>query len=249
LRSLADQLGNFIDTINDGPTALHPSLFSGPVDRVMLGLKAHANTINHSRLVALEQTFPLTRDHLGEAAFHQIGRDFIETTPAKACDANRLGETFAEFMRANVKCAAASDLAGIEWAWLESYHAPDLPPMLLSDLSGVDQAELLNMRVAPHPSARIIRLAAPISASLTELAGQFPDALLALRSDIEVELIPLNSIGVAVLNAACNKNANVGNLLAAAIEHGPDTDPLAPITMLIGAGALVKVALVKTEQS
>ncbi len=240
MRFLADQLGNFIDTINDGPDVLHPSLFCGPVDRVMLGLKAHANTINHARLVALEQTFPLTRDHLGEATFHQIGRDFIETTQAKACDANRLGETFAEFVRANEKCAAAFDLAGIEWAWLESYHAPDQPPMLLSDLSGLDHADLLNLRVAPHLSARIIRPTAPISASLAELAGQFPDALLLLRSGIAVELIPLNSIGVAVFNAACNKNANVGNLLAAAIEHDPDTDPLAPITLLIGAGALVK---------
>lgn len=240
MRFLADQLGNFIDTINDGPDALHPSLFSGPVDRVMLGLKAHANTINHARLVALEQTFPLTRDHLGEATFHQIGRDFIETTQAKACDANRLGETFAEFVRANVKCAAASDLAGIEWAWLESYHAPDQPPMLLSDLSRLDHADLLNVRLASHPSAKIIRPTAPISASLAELAGQFPDALLALRSGIAVELIPLNSIAAAVFSAACNKNANVGNLLTAAIEHDPDTDPLASITLLIGAGALVK---------
>ena len=63
--SLKAAQANFIATINDGPDALDHSLFDGPIDRVMLGLKAHANTISHARLVALEETFPLTRQALG----------------------------------------------------------------------------------------------------------------------------------------------------------------------------------------
>ena len=49
----------FIDTINNGPDVLDPALFAGPLDRVLIGLKTHANTISHARLTALEATFRL----------------------------------------------------------------------------------------------------------------------------------------------------------------------------------------------
>ena len=238
--TLPSQLENFVDTINDGPDALHPSLFCGPIDRVMLGLKAHANTISHARLVALEQTFPLTRQHLGEGMFHRISRDFTETAQAKACDSNAIGQAFAAFLGNALNDPTATDLARIEWAWLESYHAPDADPMTLGDLSALEQADLLELRVTAHPSARLVELTAPISESLPELAGQYPRAILLLCPDAAVQLIPLNGIDVAVFIASTDKKSTLGNLLAAAIEHGYDSDPLTPITLLIGAGALVK---------
>ncbi len=41
---------------------LPDDLFAGPHERVLVGMKVHANTISHARLVALEETFPRTRD-------------------------------------------------------------------------------------------------------------------------------------------------------------------------------------------
>ena len=61
MSSLDRAQANFIATINDGPDALDPELFSGPIDRVLLGLKAHANTISHARLVALKRLSPYAR--------------------------------------------------------------------------------------------------------------------------------------------------------------------------------------------
>ena len=66
--SLEAAQANFIATINHGPAALDHTLFDGPLERVLLGLKAHANTISHARLVALEESFPLTRQALGDEA-------------------------------------------------------------------------------------------------------------------------------------------------------------------------------------
>ena len=78
--SFADAQTNFIDTINDGPDRLDPTLFAGPSDRVLLGLKAHANTDQPlERIVALEDTFPHTRQHLGDAVFNALASDFVET--------------------------------------------------------------------------------------------------------------------------------------------------------------------------
>src|SRR6476469_3480527 len=57
-------------TLTLGPDYCPSDLFSGSVDRIVLGRKVHANTISHARFVALEETFPKLRAAMGPEAFH-----------------------------------------------------------------------------------------------------------------------------------------------------------------------------------
>jgi hypothetical protein len=233
--SLDDAQTNFIETINNGPDRLDPCLFAGPPDRVLLGLKAHANTISHARIVALEETFPLTRQHLGDRMFNALAREFIETDIARASDINNIGHTFPEMLTDPV----TTELARIEWAWLESYHAADAVPLTLADLGGLEEADLLALQVVPHPSTRFLQITSPLASALNDLAGTCPAAILCIRPSAEVRIVPLEPAEAAVSRAASEENATMGNLLAAAIEQSGDADPLGPVMMLIGAGALV----------
>jgi hypothetical protein len=237
--SLTNAQTNFIDTINEGPDSLDPKLFCGRPDRILLGLKAHANTISHARIVALEQTFPRTREYLGEATFNAIARDFIETDTAKACDANWIGSGFPDYL----ENASSIELAQIEWAWLESYHAAEAVALTLADLGGMDEAMLLAFQIAPHPSVRLVPISTPIAAALHELQGTQPLAVATLRPDAEVRMLPLDAVDLAVLKAATQKNATLGNLLAVAIEMTGETESLAPVMNQIGAGALIKAGV------
>lgn len=236
MSSFADAQTNFIDTINDGPDRLDPTLFAGPADRVLLGLKAHANTISHARIVALEETFPLTRQHLGEAVFNLRAREYVETVIARASDANKIGARFSGFLDDPV----TAELAQIEWAWLECYHAAEATPLMVGDLAALDEAALLALPVAPHPSARIVAVSTPIASALHELAGQQPAAILCVRPEAEVRLVSLLAVQRAVFAASTLNNATLGNLLAVTIEQAGERAPLEPILHLIGAGALVK---------
>lgn len=233
---LSDMQANFIDTINDGPDRLSPTLFAGPPARILLGLKAHANTVSYARLLALEETFPLTRQHLGDTTFNVAARQFVETAVARGSDANRIGAGFPSCLSDPV----TFELAQIEWAWLESYHAADAAPLTLADLRGLNEAALLSLPVAPHPSARIVEISLPISAALHELAGAQPAAILCVRPDTDVRLVPLDLVQRAAFSAAAGENATLGNLLSTAIELAGEQAPLEPIFHLIGAGALVK---------
>jgi len=234
--SLADAQANFIDTINDGPNRLDPALFAGPPDRILLGLKAHANTVTHGRIVALEETFPLTRQHLGDAAFNALAREFVETKTARASDTNRIGLSFPGCL----SDPATRELAQIEWAWLESYNAAEGVPLTLGDLASLDEAALLALAIAPHPSARIVEISTPIASALHELAGLQPVAILCVRPNAEVRLVPLDAVQLAVFATSVQKSASLGNLLAAALEQAGEQAPLEPILHLIGAGALIK---------
>jgi hypothetical protein len=239
--SLEAAQANFIATINQGPAALDPTLFDGPLERVLLGLKAHANTINHARLVALEESFPLTRKALGDDGFNRFSRDFVETAEARACDNNAIGRPFAKFLKASGADPAICDLAAIEWAWLESYHAADAKALGLADISGLDEQKLVALQICAHPAGRLTPLSAPLSEQLADVAALIPDptAVLAVRPEAEVRLVPLDA-ATSSLFAEVKKTTTIGNLLALAAELPDITDASQPVMTLLGAGALME---------
>ncbi len=247
--SLSEQLGNFTDTINQGPDALSPELFSGHADRIILGVKAHANTINHARLVALEDTFPRTRSAMGDAEFNRISRAYCETEIARACDSNRIGECFGAYL-SNTSCdPTLTDLTQIEWAWLNSYHAPDAAALELSELGVCTETELLELPIRAHSAAFIVRLHAPISAALPELAHETnAAAILLTRASNEVCLTTITELELATFEFSA-KNTTIGNLLSFIIEQGGEAEPLGPILKLIGAGTLVKLGHLDEEDN
>ncbi|MGB5076686.1 MAG: putative DNA-binding domain-containing protein [Sphingorhabdus sp.] len=234
--SLSEIQDNFIDAINNGPGRLQNHLFSGPVDRVFLGLAAHANTISHARLVALEQTFPRTLEHLGKPSFNNISRDFVDTANARASDPSSIGRQFPDFL----PDPASRELARIEWAWLQAYNAAEAEPLTLADLNGIDERSLLKMPVAPHPSARAVSISCPIAAALHELAGVQPKVVLCIRPHAEVKLLALDDVQSAIFSGSSAIDVVLGNLLHIAIEQSEEEAALAPILELISAGTLIK---------
>lgn len=238
MRLLSEQLGNFIDTINQGPAALDPKLFAGPSDRVILGLKAHANTISHARLIALEETFPMTREAMGHETFNALSRSYSETSAARASDNNGIGAGFADFLAARGIAQSLLDLIQIEWLWLESYHAAEAEPFRLEQLAGLDESALLAQPVAQHPAARLVMLQAPLSPQLSELnAAAGTAAVLIARPGSSVLLNPVNHAAAAAFIAA-DKFSTMGNLLSAAVEQIGDEHSLDAVLALIGAGSL-----------
>jgi hypothetical protein len=232
---------NFIATIKYGPDALNHAVFAGPIERILLGLKAHANTINYARLVALEETFPLTRQAVGEERFNELSHAFVETPEARACDANGIGHSFPDFLKSSAVAPEAIDLAAIEWAWLESYRAADANVLTLAHISGLPEDLLIDLKIKAHPAAEIVRLTAPLSSQLADIAALFPNpaAILTVRPDVEVRLVPLDAATANLFDAA-KKITTIGNLLALAAEQSDVTDPAGPVMTLFGAGALVE---------
>ncbi|MGL5838031.1 MAG: HvfC/BufC family peptide modification chaperone [Sphingorhabdus sp.] len=111
---------SLIATIREGPDALDPELFEGPIDRVLLGLQTHAATIHRARLVALETCFPRTRAALGEEAFRAACNAYVETAEARACELNWLGREFPNFLHLLIGDANIIETALQEWKGVEN---------------------------------------------------------------------------------------------------------------------------------
>lgn len=239
---LHDDQTRFIKVLQQGPAAFPEGLFADPPERALLALKAHANTISHARLVALEETYPRTREHMGDAEFNALSRTFIERAVVRARKLMGLGEGFADYLADQGHDGAAVDLARIEWAWLQSYHAAEAVALQLADLAGLDEPGLLDLGLALHPSARLVETQGSVGRLMPELgdsAAAHMRHLLITRPEHEVLLHPLAALPADLLSQV-RFPALMGNLLAQAVERAGEAEALPAVFALIGAGALVR---------
>lgn len=221
-------------TLLRGPEHLPADLFAGERTAVLRGLRVHANTISHARLVALEDTFPRTRDYLGAAAFNQTSRDFIDGGGARFHSLAHIGASFPGWLADPV----VGDLARVEWAWLESYHAPDAAALTLANLAGLDEPALLALRVRRHPATRIVSLTHAAAPLIDSSFAADARTLMVTRPDVTVEIRALDPADAAAL-AMADEPAPLDNLIALLAEDHPGGG--AAIAALIGAGAFERV--------
>lgn len=234
-----------MQALDHGPAYLPEGLFAGSPERVLAGMKVHANTISHARLVALEDTFPRTRQELGHDRFNEHSRLFIQQPGVTAVSLAEIGATFPAFLLEIADSAEAADLARFEWLWLQAYHAADAAPLELSMLAGLPPDTLLEQQLARHPAAYAERFA-PLARELidAEVPGVAKsDAILIARPHADVLISPASALMTLVLSAAENP-VTIGNLLTLPAEPANNEAAQVDAVMqalaaLINAGALV----------
>lgn len=237
----------FMAALDRGPAHMPAGLFSGTPDRALLGMRVHANTVSHARLVALEDTFPKTRALLGHEKFNERSRRFLDSPGATTRPLAQIGRGFPAYLKSVGEPDVAAELAVFEWAWLTTYHAAEAGALKLGELAGLDETGLLDVVVARHPATNI----GLIDAALRELlAEEIPglteaEALLLTRPDAEVYAWPATAT-MWLTMARLAEPAAIGNLFASATEPdrkdqtSPD-DFMSALLALIEAGALQRV--------
>ena len=240
MSSLADGQARFIACLQQGPEHFPDDLFLQDTERALLGFKAHANNISHARLVALEDSFPRLRAHLGHEIFHALSRDYIDQAHVMACDINHIATDFPAFLAVRGHGSTEIDLARIEWAWIESYRAAEATPVALTDIATLAEDQLLVFPIAPHPATRLIAITGPMSPELGELVDAQAEALMITRPEALVLFHPLDAVEQAIAKKITECRA-MGNLLDHALELGEEATAMQPIIKLIQAGALMRV--------
>ena len=237
--SLAEDQLRFVACLQKGPGHFPDDMFAEDRARALLGLKAHANTISHARLVALENAYPKLHEHLGHEIFHALSRDYVEQDQILTCDLNIIPAGFADFLEHQNCDATEIDLARVEWAWIESYHAAESEPVALADIATLDEESLLGFAIEAHPAMRLIDLTGELSPQLGELGADTPYALLVARPEAQVLFHPLIETEHAIAGKITDI-ANLGNLLDAALELGDEAFAMQHIMKLIEAGVLTR---------
>lgn len=245
MTGLEDGQTAIMRAIDRGPAYLPSHLFAGSPARLLAGMKVHANTISHARLLALEETFPRTREVIGHERFNQHSRTFLEQPGVTANALPIIGTGFAQFLVRAGEAADIAELALFEWLWLRTYHSSEAEPLELSSLAGKAPDELLALKLVPHPAAtarhfgQLVRDI--IGAEVPEVSHAV--GILMTRPQAEVLLSAASDLMIEVL-ARAQGTISIGNLFGETGEqHKEGAAEISPameaLVALFNAGALV----------
>jgi hypothetical protein len=164
----------------------------------------YRNNVAVGLIGALEARYPVARRIVGPDVFRALARRFAYARRPRSPVMIAYGEDFPEFLAQSgptLDPPYLADVAALENAWVEAYHAEDAKVAVVGDLAGLWPIELAEARVEFHPAARLLRFATPAAsiwasyqhgAEPTSLKGrQGEDALVARPdADVTVHILP-----------------------------------------------------------
>lgn len=120
----------------------------------------YRNNVVHSLTTALAEIFPAVERLVGAANFGVLARAFVRAHPPRSPLLFAYGEAFADFLARYEPVRALvylPDVARIERAWLDAYHAADAEPLPGAALAALAPDRLAVSRFRAHPATRLVR--------------------------------------------------------------------------------------------
>jgi hypothetical protein len=225
-----------------------------------LGIYRH--TMRGNRRAALRSAYPVVAALVGEAFFDEAADRFAEAEPSRSGDLHRFGPGLAAFLAAYPHAAGLPylpDVARLEWAWHESFHAAEHAPLDFARLAGVPEERYGDLRFRLHPSARLVRSGHPVLAIWnahqeggTGAADVDLDAggerVLVFRGDADTRMFALPEADWSLL-AGMEQGAALDDL--AALPLPPDEGDFlgAALRRWTGEGVIVAISLAEAGEA
>jgi hypothetical protein len=129
------------------------------------GLAAYRRNVLANLHGALASTYPVVRRLVGDAFFREAAKRFARAHPSTSGDLNLYGSRFAAFLAAYPfarELPYLPDVARLEWACHESFHAAEAPCLDAAALAGVPPQLQGEIRFRIHPAVRLVASPHPV---------------------------------------------------------------------------------------
>ncbi|CAN7570515.1 putative DNA-binding domain-containing protein [Phyllobacterium sp. LjRoot231] len=235
------------------PDHATPFQVSGPNGKLAdKRYNVYRNNVTVSLIEALAATFPATRRITGEDFFRAMARSHIRASPPTSPLLFEYGRDFPAFIERYEYARPMpwlADVARIERAWLDAYHAADVPPLSPQDLASIPPERLGGIVLAPHPATRIVFSPYPAvsifvanrsSGPVGPIEATGPESALVTRPALDVTVRTLPPGGFAFLDWLI-KGETFGTAVAAGMAASPEFDLSANIVGMLEAGAFTAI--------
>lgn len=249
--SLADRQADFAAALLD-PARPAPLGLGGPDgEDSPRRFAVYRNNVSVALIDALEANFPAACRIVGEEFFGAMARAYALLEPPASPILLDYGAGFPGFIAGFAPADSLpylADVARIERAWTEAYHAPEARPLDPAMLSNVPPDEAAALCFMLHPSVRVVRSPFPaLTIWRMNVADGVPapvdldsgsEDTLVIRPDAEVEVRSIPGGGAEFI-AALAGGRNLVEAAKAGLRVSPAFDLAANLTALLGAGAFV----------
>ena len=174
----------------------------------------YRNNVIVSLTEAVGQNYPAIMNLLGDEYFNALARAFVIQHPPKSPVLIWYGSEFADFIEAFPPLAAypyLADVARLEWAWLQAYHAADETPLDPAALSALPLEAVGTAQFTKHPAASLIASKWPVwdlvranrfdPEAVEGIDLNISQSVLITRPELDVELVLLRPGGDVFLTS------------------------------------------------
>lgn len=179
----------------------------------------YRNNVASGMIEALRATYPAVDKLVGPEFFAASARVYLDQQPPRSPLLFRHGETFGDFLESFPPAASTpylGDVARLEWARLEAYHAKDSKPLSIEALGsflesgGGGASDVGKLRFTLHPSLALIASRWPIVSLYAASTGQGassdvdmkrPEQALIIRPSLKVDIRPIPNGTFAFMSA------------------------------------------------
>ncbi|MGY8708967.1 DNA-binding domain-containing protein [Bradyrhizobium sp. 18BD] len=243
----------FVPALLD-PMRTAPPVVTGPNGRAAgKRYDVYRNNVTVSLIDALAAIYPAVQRITGPDFFRAMARFHVRSHPPTSPLLFDYGRGFPAFIETYEHARALpwlADVARIERAWLDAYHARDAAPLAPAQLASIAPERLADLVFTPHPAARIVRSeysAVTIfagnrdGAPASRIDASTPEDGLITRPEFDVVVRHLPA-GGAVFATSLIEGQPLGEAATAALDASPDFDIATGIAGLIEAGAFTSIA-------
>jgi hypothetical protein len=215
----------------------------------------HRNNVTVGLIDAIAAIYPAIERITGAEFFRAMARAHVRATPPSTPLLFEYGRDFPDFIDTYPHAQELpwlGDVARIERAWLDAYHAADAQPLALADLAAVDPLRLFDAVLVPHPAARVVRSSYPAlsifvmnrqpAAADMRLESDAAEDALITRPGFDVTVRSVPPAGATLLVALMNGQP-LGAAVAAAAAESEALDLQANLAGIVEAGVFTHLQL------
>lgn len=202
---------------------------------------------------ALLDVHPVVARLVGQQFFDHVAQQYARAYPSLSGDVHDYGGHFAEYLEAHPAAAGLpwlADVARLEWAWHEAFHAAAAEAFDWAALSAVDPDRQGRLWFMPNPTLRLVQSPYPIlhiwdvnqpdrGDDETVDLNEGGDRLVVMRGKDYVIAIERVDAARYALLSACRLGRPIAEAVAAALAVDPTADTGAILRVLVTAGYLV----------
>jgi hypothetical protein len=147
----------------------------------------YRNNVTVGLIGSLEARYPVSRRIVGDDFFRAMARLYVSVHRPRSPLMVAYGDDFPDFIDARISEVQAGpnldylpDVARLENAWVEAYHAEDALVATVGEIAALSADQLPETRIGFHPAVRLLRLATPAASIWSSHQG---DAVPSAPSD------------------------------------------------------------------
>ncbi|MCC2111321.1 MAG: putative DNA-binding domain-containing protein [Hyphomicrobiales bacterium] len=214
----------------------------------------YRNNVMVGLVEALMAAYPAVARIVGGDFFRAVGQEFVRLSPPRSPVMLDYGAGFADFLDRFEPVAGLpylGDVARLERAWLEAYHAADCEACGIEALSGIAPDQLPAIRFMLHPALRLVRSQFPVGEIWRtnlqdETVGPIDfskaEAVIVTRPELEVAVRVLPAGGAAFI-AALIEGKTLAEAAGAGFGSNAEFDLSENLQGLFVAGAVRSVRI------